>query len=579
MGKPDIVKELEPLFKPRSVAVIGATNNVGKWGFSTFFSLESRFEGDLFAVNNRDPEILGHKAYKRVTDIPSPVDLAVIVIPPDKVAGVMEDCVEKGIKAGVIITAGFAEVGPAGKAMQDEVVGIAKKGGIRLVGPNCMGMWSAPANLSAFMFPLPILEGPLALISQGGNVGGAMVSDAASRGIGFQQYVSCGGTADIQIEDYIEYLGHDDKVKVIMVYIEGLGDGHRFVEKVREVTAKKPVVALKPGKTDAAVKAISSHSGSLSGTDTIYDAAFKKAGVIRTDTTMEMLDVAIGFLTQPLPKGPNVVITTPGGSYGVMAADACASRGLNVIDLPPAVMDKFDSMFPSRWSHGNPVDPAGDRNFIQYIKAPEILLRHPEVEAVLFMGFGSMSGMSQMLSSARGEGGRRMEGLKTRMEGIQEMARENIERLDSDDPAEIRQAVQAGFGMMFSSFLMTQSADIEEFIELVSEALTSEKMKKGPFFTGLKELFQDMSADEFDPMKLVGIMGLMDPLLDGLINYWMEKYDKPLLTTTFTERTSQMGEGGHFPYPNAERASTVLAKLLEYKEYLDGLAAETDLDD
>ncbi|MBW2622446.1 MAG: hypothetical protein JRD68_06035, partial [Deltaproteobacteria bacterium] len=291
-----------------------------------------------------------------------------------------------------------------------------------------------------------------------------------------------------------------------------------------------------------------------------------------------MLDVAIGLLTQPLPKGPNVVITTPGGSYGVMAADACASRGLNVIDLPQEVMDKFNSMFPSRWSHGNPVDPAGDRNFIQYIKAPEFLLRYPEVDAVLFMGFGSMSGMSHMLSSARSGAGQRMEGLKARLNGLRDMARENVERLESNDPARIREAVQAAFNLMFSSFLSSQGNDVEEFIELVSEALASEKMKKGPFLTGLKDFFQSMSEDEIDPMKLIGVMSLMDPLLDGLINYWMEKYGKPVLTTTFTERTSQMGEGGHFPYPNAERASTVLAKLLEYKEYLDGLAAEAGSD-
>ncbi|MBW2063242.1 MAG: CoA-binding protein, partial [Deltaproteobacteria bacterium] len=307
MSQPEIVAELEPLFHPRSVAVIGATNNLTKWGFSTFYSLIRHFQGDLFAVNNRDTEILGYPAYAKVTDIPGMVDLVVIVIPPDKVAEVMEDCIEKEVKAAVIITAGFAEVGAHGRALQDEVVEVARRGGLRLVGPNCMGMWSAAANLTAFMFPLPIKKGPLALISQGGNVGGALVADAFSRGIGFRYYVSCGCTADIQIEDYIEYMGYDDSVRVIMVYIEGLTDGQRFVEKVKPVTLKKPVIALKPGKTDAAARAIISHSGSLSGSTMIYEAAFKKAGVIRTETTMELLDVAVALLTQPLPRGRNVV--------------------------------------------------------------------------------------------------------------------------------------------------------------------------------------------------------------------------------------------------------------------------------
>ncbi|MDY6852127.1 MAG: CoA-binding protein, partial [Thermodesulfobacteriota bacterium] len=261
MSQPEIVTALDPLFNPRSVAVVGASNNKVKWGYSTFSSLLDHYKGDIYPVNHRDAEILGHHAYSKVTDIPGPVDLVVIVVPDVKVAGVMEDCVKKGVKAGVIITAGFAEVGPKGKAMQDEVMRIARKGGIRLVGPNCMGMWSASSNLTAFMFPMKIMPGPLALVSQGGNIGGALVADAVARGVGFRQYVSCGCTADIPIEDYIEYLGHDDKVKVIMVYIEGLGQRNRFVEKVRKVTLKKPVLVVKPGKTDAAAKAISSHSG------------------------------------------------------------------------------------------------------------------------------------------------------------------------------------------------------------------------------------------------------------------------------------------------------------------------------
>jgi acyl-CoA synthetase (NDP forming) len=302
MTTPEIVENLKPLFYPRSVAVIGATNNLTKWGFSTFASLKNKFTGDLYPINKHDKEILGRKAYARVTDAPGPVDLAVIVIPSDFVAEVMEDCVEKGVKAAVIISAGFAETGAQGRALQDKVLSIARRGNIRLVGPNCMGMWSAPSNLAAFMFPLPVIDGPLALISQGGNVGGSLVFDGVARGIGFRHYISCGCTADIQIEDYIEYMGHDDGVKVIMVYIEGLSDGRRFIDKVKKVTIKKPVVALKPGKTLAAVRAISSHSGALSGSDLAYDAAFKKAGVIRVDAGVEMLDVAIGLITQPIPR-------------------------------------------------------------------------------------------------------------------------------------------------------------------------------------------------------------------------------------------------------------------------------------
>ncbi|MBW1814665.1 MAG: CoA-binding protein, partial [Deltaproteobacteria bacterium] len=174
MIKPDIVMELEPLFRPQSVAVIGATNNRAKWGYSTFFSLQNNYPGKLYPVNRQDDTILGCQAFPKVTDIPGPVDLVVVVVPPENVAKVMEDCVAKGVKAGVIISAGFAEIGEKGKTMQDEVIKIAKQGDIRLVGPNCMGMWSAAGNLPAFMFPMRIMPGPLALISQGGNIGGAL---------------------------------------------------------------------------------------------------------------------------------------------------------------------------------------------------------------------------------------------------------------------------------------------------------------------------------------------------------------------------------------------------------------------
>ena len=313
MAYPDIVDELYPLFHPRSVAVIGATNNITKWGYSTFSSIRSMFKGDLYAVNNKAKTILGLPAYANVNDVPGEVDLAVIVVPSHAVVEVMRDCVQKGVKAAVVISAGFAEIGPQGKDLQDEMMHEARKGHIRVVGPNCMGMWSAAVNLPAFMFPMSISDGPLALVSQGGNIGSALVSNAYARGIGFRQYISCGCTADIQIEDYIEYLGYDDAVKVIMVYIEGLSNGERFMEKVAPVTRRKPVIALKPGKTDAAAQAIISHSGSMSGSDAVYDAALRKAGVLRINTTMAMLDVSIALLFQPLPKGRNVVIITPGG--------------------------------------------------------------------------------------------------------------------------------------------------------------------------------------------------------------------------------------------------------------------------
>lgn len=255
----DIVKELHPLFNPISVAHIGATNNRNKWGFSTITSLAQTYKGPIYPVNVHEERVLGIPSYKKVTDIPGDVDLAVFTIPSERVAAAMEDCVAKHVKSAVIISAGFAEIGPEGKKLQDEVLAIAQRGNIRFIGPNCMGYWSASSNLAAFMMPLLVKDGPLAFVSQGGNVGAAVVVAGYERGIGFRQYVSCGCAADIQIEDYIEYFGRDPDVKVILTYIEGLNNGARFARIVQGITPKKPVIVLKPGKTEAAAKAIRSH--------------------------------------------------------------------------------------------------------------------------------------------------------------------------------------------------------------------------------------------------------------------------------------------------------------------------------
>ncbi len=564
MNKPAIVDDLKPLFQPNSVAVIGASNDISKWGFSTFSSIKSLYKGELYAVNNKSSEVLGYPAYSSVIDIPSQVDLAVIVVPAEYVADIMSDCVKKGVKASVIISAGFAEIGEKGKIMQNKVLETAKKGNIRIVGPNCMGMWSAAADLPAFMFPMTIKKGPLGLISQGGNIGGAIVADAVARGIGFQQYVSCGCTADIQMEDYIEYLGNDDSVKIILVYIEGLNDGSRFIKKVSRVTRKKPVLALKPGKTEAAAHAITTHSGSMSGTDSVYEAAFKKAGVLRVESSVEMLDVAIALLVQPLPKGPNVVITTPGGSYGVMCADACALRGLNVIDLPPAIMEVFNSMFPSRWSHGNPVDPAGDRDIIQYLRAPELLLRRPEVDAIIFMGFGSFSAISTVFAS-----GSQNWDLSKYFDGIEDMAKIVIKIIDSGDKNKMKVLIQNLLSAALGKILATKKSELSDFSELIADALTAERMMQRSFFKNLRNMFYTASIGQIHKIKINDISQLMEPIIDALIERWVEKYDKPVITTTFTEGTSRLSEGGHFPYPNSDQASAVLAKLLEYHRYLE----------
>ena len=570
MGR-SLVQELEPLFNPRSVAVIGATNNRNKWGFSTFSSTLSGFKGKVYPVNNRDSEILGHKAFKSVTDIPGPVDLAVFVIPAPSIPSVMEDCVVKGVKAGVIITAGFAETGDEGRKLQDEVVRIARKGGIRFVGPNCMGFWSASSNLRAFMFPMPVSDGPLAFVSQGGNVGGAVVMSGYERGTGFRRYVSCGCAAEMQIEDYIEYFGEDPEVRVILAYIEGLNDGKRFVEKVKRVTTKKPVIALKPGRTTAAAIAIRSHSGALAGSDAIYEAAFRSAGVVRVEGPEELLDVAIGFLTQPLPRGRNVAIVTPGGSYGVLCADACASQGLNVIKLPEETIAALDKIFPPRWSRGNPVDPAGDRNFIAYVTAPEKLLKLDEVDSLIYMGFAGFSGFASMLSSLDAGYSQAFASLFPSLRGFEELDPEFATVLDSGDTAEISKVVQSVVSMFGSMIGVEDRDELDDFAQLITNVIASGAMDT----SGVGRTPQSTSSrtTEIEESSTTGTPSEeRDPLLTALLHYWVKSYQKPIITTTFSEGLPHL-EGNHYPYPSGERAVRVLVKLVEYKEYLerDGL--------
>ncbi|HIE17357.1 MAG TPA: acetyl-CoA synthetase [Dehalococcoidia bacterium] len=569
MGQ-SIAEELEPLFNPKSVAVIGATNNWSKWGYSTFTSVLDGFRGPVYPVNNKEGEILGYKAYARVTEIPGPVDLAVFVIPAASVAPVMDDCVTKGVKAAVIITAGFAETGEEGKKLQDEVLRIARKGGIRFIGPNCMGFWSASSELRAFMFPLPVKDGPLAFVSQGGNVGGAVVTSGYMRGIGFHHYVSCGCAADIQIEDYIEYFGEDPQVKVILAYVEGLADGIRFLEKVKKVTPKKPVIVLKPGKTDAAAKAITSHSGALAGSDEAYEAAFRSIGITRVESPEELLDVAIGFITQPLPRGRNIAILTPGGSYGVLCAEACASEGLNVVKLPDKVIAALDKVFPPRWSRGNPVDPAGDRNFVTFLTAPGKLLKVDEVDSLIFMGFGGFSIFAALFLSADAEHPDGVASWVPSRERFRELAIAFTKAVRSRDTKEIGKAIHPIVSGAASIMGIYNEEEVAELTQLVAAAIASGRLN-APVL---------VSAFLPPDSPLLAEMGIKNPptpqeaiarFLVAIAEQWVEDYKKPVLTTTFFTEDQPRLRGSHYAYPSGKQAARVLVKLVEYKEYLESI--------
>lgn len=574
-----ILQELEPLFQPRSVAIIGATNNVNKWGYSTFASLIDGYAGRIYPVNRHESQIMGYPAHPSVLDIPDQVDLAAIVIPAESVPAVMEDCVRKGVKAAVIISAGFAETGEQGRKLQDEVLAIAGRGNVRIVGPNCMGFWSASAHLKVFMFPFPVMAGPIGFVSQGGNIGGSLVAMAFQRGMGFRHYVSCGCTADIQIEDYIEHFGQDPEVKVIMAYIEGLNDGRRFVDKVREVTRRKPVIVLKAGRTKAAAHAIISHTGSLAGADEVYEAAFTESGVLRVDNGEQMLDTAAGFLTQPLPAGRDLAIITPGGSYGVLSADACASAGLNVVDLSPETIARFDRIFPPRWSRGNPLDPAGDRNWVNYLRAPDMLLQLPEVQSLLFMGFGSFSSMSAILSFLqRDDYLKNYQGMISGLAGIEKLIRHIAELLEHGDWDRLEEQIGPVVTAASYMFGAANPDDAEYFAGVVFSLLKTGKLDMQSLLA-CEDMYHHLMHGDVEKV-MEGSIRQTEEFLMGLVTHWVEKYGKPVFTTSFDERVPRLYGGLHLPFPSGEQAALVLSKMAQYRDYLEkeGIYREEDFD-
>ena len=378
-----ISKQLDYLFNPKSVAVLGASNNPGKWGFGTFDTVRrTARDMDIYPINPTSAEIMGVPAYKSVLDVPGPVDLAVIVIPPQTVPGAMRECARKGVGAAVVISAGFRETGEPGAELEREVLEIAQEAGIRFVGPNCNGHFNTAANLHTTGGGSR--PGPLGLVSQSGNFGGHILGRGAERGIGFTKYVSSGNEADLHLEDYIEYLAEDNETKIILAYIEGLKEGRRFFELARKTTKKKPIIVMKVGRTDEGARAAQSHTGSLSGSDAVHEAAFRQSGVIRVDEVDDMFDIALALLRQPLPKGRRVGIVTGGGGFGVVATDACRRMGLEIPALTGETVLTLSKYLQPRWSHGNPVDMAGDTQG----SYPSLgtLLKAENIDAVLAVG-------------------------------------------------------------------------------------------------------------------------------------------------------------------------------------------------
>jgi acyl-CoA synthetase (NDP forming) len=378
------------LFAADSVAVIGARDVPGTWAFDAMNSVlaptKMGIRRRVYAVNPSTQTVMGLSSYKTILDIADPVELAIIVVPANVVPSVLRQCAQKKVKAAVIISAGFAEVDEAGARLQAELVQIARQGGLHFVGPNCIGHADLHSQVASTRIAGRIRPGTMALLSQSGTLGATIAQMVASNGIGLSKFVATGNEADLHLEDYLEYLAQDNDTRLITAYIEGLREGRRFFQLAQEITVKKPIVVIKTGTTNESGRAAKSHTGALAGSDAIYTAAFKQAGVIRAEDEEDLCGMAVALLNQPLPRGNRIGILTFGGGFGVMAAEACEKEGLKIATLEPKTLEKLNAILPSRWSHGNPVDIAGVRGTAEdttFLSCQSLLLADKNIDAIL----------------------------------------------------------------------------------------------------------------------------------------------------------------------------------------------------
>ncbi len=373
------------LFEPRSVAIIGASASEDKIGYKIQRNImDGGYRGTIYPINPKGGDILGVPSYPSILDIEGDVDLATIVIPAKYVVRAVEECAQKKVKFLSIITSGFSEVG--NWAEEHKIVELAHANGMRVLGPNIFGIYSAETSLNATFGPADIKRGGVAIITQSGALGIAMIGKTKIENIGLSAIVSVGNKSDLDEADLLQYLNRDESTKVILMYIEGVKNGERLVEALKRVTKKKPVIAIKSGRSKRGAMAAASHTGSLAGADEIFDAVMKQCGVARAETIEEALNWCKFLSTSPAPKGENAVIITNGGGIGVLAADACEKYGVNLADDPETMKEIFDEVTPDFGSIKNPVDITGQAMAQDYEICLEAAFKHPAVDSIICLG-------------------------------------------------------------------------------------------------------------------------------------------------------------------------------------------------
>ena len=386
---------LDPVFSPRSIAVVGASRNRESIGFALLHNLvNNQFNGTIFPVNPHAASIHSLKAYPSVADIPDPVDLAVIMVPKLLVPGVVDQCLEKGVRGLVVITAGFAETGEEGAAMERQLRETVRAGGMRMIGPNCMGVINTePAvSLDATFSPTPARRGSIGFVSQSGALGVAVLNAAADLSLGLTQFVSMGNKADVSGNDLLEYWEDDPTTRVICMYLESFGNPRRFTEIAKRVTRKKPILIVKSGRTAEGARAASSHTGAIAGADLPVSAFLEQCGVLRANTISELFDIARALDRCPLPGGNRVAILTNAGGPAIMATDACVNLGLEIAELSTATKQALADFLPAEASVGNPVDMIASATPEGYARALKILLADDGVDMLIVINVKPLVG-------------------------------------------------------------------------------------------------------------------------------------------------------------------------------------------
>ncbi|MFZ1398641.1 MAG: bifunctional acetate--CoA ligase family protein/GNAT family N-acetyltransferase [Candidatus Promineifilaceae bacterium] len=375
---------LDVIFSPKSVALIGATEREGSVGRTILWNLMTNsFGGTIFPINPKRPNVMGIKAYPSIGEVPEKVDLAIIVTPARTVPGIIRECVNAGVKGAIVISAGFKEIGPEGVKLETEILTEARKGNMRIIGPNCLGVMNPISGLNATFASSMARPGTVGFISQSGALLTSILDWSFRENVGFSSFVSIGSMLDVDWGDLIYYLGDDPRTKSIVIYMESIGNARSFLSAARDVALTKPIIVIKPGRTEAAAQAAASHTGSLTGSDEVLAAAFRRSGVLRVDSIDDLFNMAEVLAKQPRPRGPRLTIVTNAGGPGVLATDSLITNRGELTQLSEKTIAELDEFLPPHWSHNNPVDILGDADAERYAKSIQIAANDENSDGLL----------------------------------------------------------------------------------------------------------------------------------------------------------------------------------------------------